>query len=115
MRVAINFINICMDYILYLCGRDKIGEEVGVVLSEVTILVFQFKDDSFVNVVLNLGGYMLFIFGKRLYIIVLNEYKKFRDMGNKQGAVEIIIVLEKDGFGLIISNRIQGIVKVCDL
>lgn len=64
MWVVINFINICMDYILYLCGCDKIGEEVGVVLSEVMILVFQFKDDLFVNVVLNLGGYMLFIFGK---------------------------------------------------
>lgn len=115
MRAAINFINICMDHTLYLCGRDKIGEEVGAVLSEVTTPVPQPKDDSPVNAASNPGGYMLLIPGKRLHITALNERKKFRDMGNKQGAVETITALEKDGLGLIISSRTQGTAKVCDL
>lgn len=60
------------------------------------------------------GGYMLLIPGKRLHITALNERKKFRDMGNKQGAVETITALEKDGLGLVLSNRTQGTAKVCD-
>lgn len=115
MRAAINFINICMDHTLYLCGRDKIGEEVGALLSEVTTPAPQPKDDSPVNAASNPGGYMLLIPGKRLHITALNERKKFRDMGNKQGAVETITALEKDGLGLIISSRTQGTAKVCDL
>lgn len=75
----------------------------------------QSKDDSPVNAASNPGGYMLLIPGKRLHITALNEHKKFRDMGNKQGAVETITALEKDGLGLIISNRTQGTAKVCDL
>ena len=53
--------------------------------------------------------------GKRLHITALNERKKFRDMGNKQGVVETITALEKDGLGFVLSNRTQGTAKVCDL
>ena len=113
MRAAINFVNTCMNHTLYLCGRDKIGEEVDAVLTEVTSPAPQPKDDSPVNAALNPGGYMLLIPGKRLHITALNERKKFRDMGNKQGAVETINALEKDGLGLVFSNRTQGTAKVC--
>ena len=58
---------------------------------------------------------MLLIPGKRLHITARNEHKKFRDMENKQGAVETITALEKDGLGLVLSNRTQGTAKVCDL
>ena len=37
IQAAINFVNTCMDHTLYLCGRDRIGEEVGAVLSGVTM------------------------------------------------------------------------------
>ena len=57
---------------------------------------------------------MLLIPGKQLHITALNEHKKFRDMGNKQGAVETINDLEKDGLGLVLSNMTQGTAKVCD-
>ena len=56
IRAAINFVNTCMDHTLYLCGRDKIGEEVDAVLSEVTTPAPQPKDDSPVNAASNPGG-----------------------------------------------------------
>lgn len=115
VRAAINFVNTCMDHTLYLCGRDEVKEEVSSILSEVTSPTAQPQDDLPVNAASNPGGYMLLIPGKRLHITALNERKKFRDMGNKQGAVETITTLEKDGLGLVITNRTQGTAKVCDI
>ena len=55
---------------------------------------------------------MLLLPGKRLHITALNEKKKFRDMGNKQGAVDTITSLEQDGLGIVISTKTQGTAKV---
>lgn len=113
VRAAINFVETCMNHTLYLCGRNGSKEEVSSVLEEVSKSDDQPQEQLSVNAASNPEGYMLLIPGKRLYITALNERKKFRDMGNKQGAVDAINALERDGLGIVITNKAQGTSKVC--
>lgn len=115
VRAAINFVETCTNHTLYLCGRQGSKEEVSSVLSEVGKSDEQPQEQLPVNAASNPEGYMLLIPGKRLYITALNERKKFRDMGNKQGAVDAINALERAGLGIVITNKAQGTSKVCHL
>ena len=72
----------------------------------------QMSTDEPAKPVANPGGYVLLLPGKRLHITALNEKRKFRDMGNKQGAVDTITSLEQDGLGIVISTKTQGTAKV---
>ena len=58
----------------------------------------------------------LLIPGKTLHLNALLSMRKFRDRGNKAGAVKAFELLEEDGLGKVVSTKPQrGASMVCDL
>ena len=53
------------------------------------------------------AAFSLLLPGKVLHLNALLQMRKFRDRGNKAGAVRGFEVLEKQGLGVIISTRLQ--------
>lgn len=85
VKTAINFIKICMNHTLYLCGRSTVSEKVDIVLGDVAQSAeHSIKDDS-VNAASNPGGYMLLTPVKRLHLTALNERKKIQGHGKQEG------------------------------
>ena len=82
VMVAINFVSTCMNYTMYLCGRNSVNEEVQDIKTDLEDVGYELAG---VNAAKNPEGYMLLLPGTNLFITALNERKKFRDMGNKQG------------------------------
>ena len=59
--------------------------------------------------------YSLLLPGKVLYLNALLAMKKFRDRGNKEGAVRGFMLLQKAGLGRVIENKPQrGTSVVCN-
>ena len=112
VKAAVNFVATCINHTLYLCGRNSSAEEVRMLQDDIARTPTQTSTDEPAKPVANPGGYVLLLPGKRLHITALNEKKKFRDMGNKQGAVDTITSLEQDGLGIVISTETQGTAKV---
>ena len=124
VKAAVNFVATCINHTLYLCGRNSSAEEVRMLQDDIARTPTQTSTDPLplstpatqanepAKPVANPGGYVLLLPGKRLHITALNEKKKFRDMGNKQGAVDTITSLEQDGLGIVISTKTQGTAKV---
>lgn len=112
VKAAVNFVATCINHTLYLCGRNSSVEEVRMLQDDIARTPTQTSTDEPAKPVANPGGYVLLLPGKRLHITALNEKKKFRDMGNKQGAVDTITSLEQDGLGIVISTKTQGTAKV---
>ena len=114
VKAAVNFVATCLNHTLYLCGRNASAEEVRIVLDTEAESLADTSWEEPAKAVSNPGGYVLLLPGKRLSITALNEKKKFRDMGNKQGAVDTITALEQDGLGIVITTKAQGTAKVSD-
>ena len=112
VKAAVNFVATCINHTLYLCGRNSSAEEVRMLQDDIARTPTQTSTDEPAKPVANPGGYVLLLPGKRLHITALNEKKKFRDMGNMQGAVDTITSLEQDGLGIVISTKTQGTAKV---
>lgn len=112
VKAAVNFVQICTNHTLYLCGRNASVEEVRM-LQDITSVQTPAPPEEPVKPISNPEGYMLLLPGKRLHITALNDKKKFRDMGNKPGAVNTINTLEQNGLGIVISTKAQGTTKVC--
>ena len=51
------------------------------------------------------AGFCLTLPGRKLYIQPLLFMKKFKNRGNKRGAVKAIILLEQEGLGRVIQIR----------
>ena len=111
VMAAINFVRTCMNHTMYLCGRNSVNEEVKHIKMDLEVNVAGYE--AGVNAAKNPEGYVLLLPGTTLFITALNEKKKFRDMGNKQGAVAAINNLERDDLGMVVSNTAQGTAKVC--
>ena len=53
------------------------------------------------------AAFSLLLPGKVLYLNALLHLRKFRDRGNKGGAVRGFELLERQGLGLLVSTRLQ--------
>lgn len=110
VKAALNFVNTCMNHTMYLCGRQNINSEI----MDLAVDLDDADGETCVpNATRNPEGYVLLLPGKKLHITALNEKKKFRDMGNKQGAVAAITTLEQEDLGIVVLNKAQGTAKVC--
>ena len=53
------------------------------------------------------AAFSLLLPGKVLHLNALLQLRKFRDRGNKAGAVRGFEALEKEGLGVVVSTRLQ--------
>ena len=69
-----------------------------------------FTDGSAVDpeVIKSTAQYMILLPGKALHLTALNNARKFRNKGNREGGLQAFRMLEKEGLGKIESYTIPG-------
>ena len=107
VMAAINFVSTCMNYTMYLCGRNSVNEEVQDIKTDLEDVGYELAG---VNAAKNPEGYMLLLPGTNLFITALNEKKNSEIWAISKAAINN---LERNDLGVVVTNKAQGTAKVC--
>lgn len=117
VRAAINFVDCCLQHTSYLAGRGDMQEAIlsiqkGKLLDvrNQTVIPYLFTG---VTLAATPGSaqahanatFSLLLPGRVLYLNVLLAQKKFRDRGNKEGAVRGFEILSEENLGKVVKRK----------
>ena len=120
---AKNFVEVCNQHVAHLAGRGVISEAIEGLqkfqkskLAKLTILAGAHHQWLILGIMLSgdktndslrhsNAAYSLLLSGKVLNLTVLNTMRKFRDRGNKAGAIEAWKLLQEKGLGKLIESK----------
>uniref|UniRef100_A0A1X7U711 Uncharacterized protein n=1 Tax=Amphimedon queenslandica TaxID=400682 RepID=A0A1X7U711_AMPQE len=97
---AINFVDYCIQNAAYLAGRGPFDDEI-------TLIAKTSHSTAHDNPGKQNASFCLTLPGQKLYVNALLEQRKFRDKGNKDGAVRGLKMLQEAGLGKLIEVKAQ--------
>jgi len=131
IKAAIDFIEVCCDHAFMITGRHNILHRVGAskngmhifrcaqfiyifILIDDCLEISPRGDDAKAGGTKATAQYTILLPGKALYLTALNNARKFRNRGNKEGGYQAFEYLQNEGLGTLEEHMIPGQkTKVC--